>query len=83
MAVAMSPNPTVTLETVIVWHKCARKTSYDTRKAAKEAAAYIRKRANNPIIAAYKCRECGYWHVGKDQKSGVAKRLRRREGHSR
>lgn len=44
---------------------CERKATHATREGAIIAAAKLRKSFNGGTWAAYHCRWCGCWHVGR------------------
>lgn len=57
--------------------QCQGKVVYDTPKAAfANAKKFIRKigRKDNKHLSPYKCRYCGYWHIGNSRRETGRKR---------
>ncbi len=48
---------------------CEGKRAHETRDAADQAAAVLRRRGD--VVQCYRCAWCGAWHVGHRRQRGV------------
>ena len=63
--------------------RCARKTSYETRGDAEWVARLRREHDDVPglaDVAAYRCRYCGWWHLGHECAARRGQKARRGAG---
>lgn len=47
-------------------NSCHRKQPYDTHRQAKDSIVHTRRiRKDRAVMQAYKCKYCGFWHIGR------------------